>query len=72
MRKTPDKITGNPPRAARADALPPGTPAWITPKLVQSTLETWQPFYKEPLTLDDAVTILISVGRLFEVLSTDG
>lgn len=56
----------------RADALAPGTPAWITPKLARRTLETWQPLYKKPLTLDDAVTILISVGRLFEVLSRDG
>jgi hypothetical protein len=59
-------------RAGRADALPPDTPSWITPKLVRRTIETWQPFYEEPLTLDDAVTILTSVGRLFEVLSRDG
>jgi hypothetical protein len=53
-------------------SVPPGTPAWITPKLLRSTIDTWQPFYKEPLTLDDAVIILISVGRLFEVLARDG
>jgi hypothetical protein len=53
----------------RADALPPGTPAWITPELVQRTIRVWQPFYPSSLTPDDAVTILGSVGRLFQVLS---
>lgn len=55
----------------RADALPPGTPAWITPELVQRTIRVWQPFYPSSLTLDDAVTILSSVGRLFQILSRD-
>ena len=61
----------NPSGASRADALPPGTPEWITPKLVRSTIETWQPFDQSPLTLDDAVSILRNVGRLFEVMSRD-
>lgn len=68
MRTIATKDSADTPRDARAITLPPGTPAWITPKLLQRTMETWQPFYKEPLTLDDAVIILISVGRLFEVL----
>jgi hypothetical protein len=60
------------PRVPRAEAMPPNTPEWVTPRLIRRTIETWQPFYKEPLTLDDAVIILTSVGRLFEVLSRDG
>lgn len=52
-------------------ALPAGTPAWITPDLVLKTLRIWQPFYQEPLTLDDAVIILSGVGRLFRILSRD-
>lgn len=56
----------------RAGALPPGTPAWITPELVRETIRVWQPFYTTPLTLDDAVNILDSAGRLFGVLLQDG
>jgi len=55
-----------------AAGLPPNAPAWITPALARKTIQTWQPFYEKLLTLDDAVTILTSVGRLFEVLSRDG
>lgn len=51
--------------------LPPGTPAWITPELVRLTLETWQPFYHDSLTTDAAVTILLSAGRLFSLLSRE-
>jgi hypothetical protein len=58
--------------ARRADALPAGTPAWITPALASKTIQTWQPFYEKLLTVDDAVTILTSVGKLFEVFSRDG
>ncbi len=49
--------------------VPDGAPAWITPALIRETLATWQPFYRDSMTVDDAVTILKSVGRLFEVLS---
>src|SRR5207247_2254558 len=50
-------------------ALPPGTPAWITPELVQLTLSVWQPYYDTPLTVADAVTILMDVGRLLGELT---
>jgi hypothetical protein len=37
------------------------------------TLRVWSPRYPTPLTLDDAVMILSSVGNLFDVLnSTSG
>ncbi|MCK6486423.1 MAG: hypothetical protein HUU22_11060 [Phycisphaerae bacterium] len=49
--------------------VPEGTPAWITPALIRETLATWQPYYRDSMTVDDAVRILASVGRLFEVLS---
>jgi hypothetical protein len=58
-------------RAGKADTLPTGTPEWVTPALVHDTIRVWQPFYKNPLTLEDAVIILSSVGRLFRILSRD-
>ena len=48
---------------------PPGAPSWITADLIELTLKTWQPFYETQLTPDDALAIIIEVGRLFEALS---
>lgn len=49
--------------------VPEGTPTWITPALIRETIVTWQPFYRDSMTVDDAVKILTRVGQLFEVLS---
>lgn len=48
--------------------LPAGTPSWITPELVELTLKTWQPYYKEPLTIDEAISMIRSAGLLFDAL----
>jgi len=49
-----------------------GLPTWITVELVQRTIEVWQPFYETQLSTEDAVAILLNVGRLFEVLNQRG
>lgn len=51
--------------------LPEGTPAWITADLVETTLRVWQRFYPRPLTVGDAITILLNTGRLMAVLSRE-
>lgn len=53
---------------AVANALS-GAPDWITPELIEKTLLTWQPFYEERLIPEDALEIILSAGRLLEVLS---
>lgn len=53
---------------ASALRLPAGTPAWITPELVELTLKTWQPYYSQPLTLDDAIGMIRSAGLIFDAL----
>lgn len=50
--------------------VPAGAPDWITAELIDATIRTWQPFYKDVLTVDDAVTMLVDVGRLFDALSS--
>jgi hypothetical protein len=50
--------------------VPAGTPTWITPELVEATIRTWQPYYKTPLLIDDAIEIIRNAGLLFDVLST--
>lgn len=48
--------------------LPPGTPEWITPELVEQTVAVWQPRYETPLSIEDAVAILIGSTRLLRLL----
>ncbi len=49
--------------------LPHGTPAWITPELVELTQKVWQPYYDEPLTVEDSITILRNAGGLLDALA---
>ena len=49
--------------------LPPGTPAWITPELVELTLKVWQPYYRQTLSVEDSITILRNAGELVRTLS---
>lgn len=39
-----------------------------TPELVELTLKTWQPYYKEPLTIDGTIGMVRSAGLLFDAL----
>jgi|CXWL01.1.fsa_nt_gi hypothetical protein len=48
--------------------LPPGTPEWITPELVEQTVAVWQPRYETPLSIEDAVAILVGSTRLLRLL----
>lgn len=43
-------------------------PSWVTPELIEHTIRIWQPFYAAPLDHDDAVAMILSVGRLFDGL----
>lgn len=52
----------------RLELVPPGAPRWITPALIRETIRVWQPYYEAMLTPDEALTILLNVGRLFEAL----
>jgi hypothetical protein len=45
-------------------------PTWITPELIAETIRVWQPYYAAPLTPDDVVGMILTVGQLFRVLST--
>ena len=49
-------------------AVPPGAPKWITPEEIEDTLRVWQPSYRQLLTADDALEILINTHNLFDVL----
>lgn len=53
--------------------VPEGAPPWVTPELIAHTLRVWQPFYQAQLIPEDALEIIMSVGRITELLaSADG
>ncbi len=56
---------------AQPGIVPAGTPDWITPELIERTICVWQPFYAAILTPEEAVTMILNVGRLFDVLSSE-
>jgi hypothetical protein len=49
-------------------AVPPGAPKWVTGERISDTIRVWQPSYKELLTPDDALEILLNVHALLDVL----
>ena len=56
--------TGRPQPEPQA-IVPPGAPGWVSESLIRTTIETWQPLAKRPLTAEDALAMLINVGELF-------
>ncbi|QDV90894.1 hypothetical protein RAS2_19790 [Phycisphaerae bacterium RAS2] len=58
-------------RESAPGALPAGTPAWITPELIEATQKVWEPRYGRPLSPAEAITIVQNAGRLFELLSRE-
>jgi hypothetical protein len=51
--------------------VPPGSPSWVTEELIEKTLAVWQRFYATPLTVEDAVEMLMRVSNLMRVLHPD-
>ncbi|HEY1598856.1 MAG TPA: hypothetical protein VGG64_04595 [Pirellulales bacterium] len=52
-------------------SVPPALPAWITPELIEDTIQVWQPYYKEDLTVADAVAIMVNITELLAVLDEE-
>jgi hypothetical protein len=51
--------------------VPPGTPDWITPELIEQTIRVWQPYHQAVVTTEEAVTMIQTVGHLFQALSSE-
>jgi hypothetical protein len=47
-----------------------GYPNWITPELIARTLQVWRERWPSPMTEADAIDILVTVGRLAEVITS--
>ena len=50
--------------------VPVGAPDWITAELVEETIRVWQPYYEAVISPEEAVTMIQSVGRLYQALSS--
>ena len=55
---------------AQSSIVPAGAPDWITPELITATIRVWQPYYVEVLTPEEAVTMILNVGRLYQAISS--
>jgi hypothetical protein len=51
--------------------VPAGTPDWITAELIVQTIRVWQPYYEALVTPEEAVTMILSAGRLYQALSSE-
>lgn len=49
--------------------VPSDAPAWVTPEMIEKTLKVWQPYYEQELIPEDALAIIMGVGRIFEFLA---
>lgn len=54
---------------AAVEAVASAAARWITPELIQRTIEVWQPRSPVKLMRENAVAILENTARLFSVLS---
>lgn len=52
----------------KAILLPAATPGWITAELVELTIRVWQPYYRETLSVEEAIDILRRTGALLTIL----
>ena len=49
-------------------AVPAGAPSWITTEEMSEAIRVWQPNYRQSLTQDDALAIILNVRALLDVL----
>jgi hypothetical protein len=71
MRRKSDRTTP-PARQPVPLSVPSGAPSWVTLELIEDTIRVWQPYYEQPLTVEDALSILMNFGQLTDVLSEGG
>jgi hypothetical protein len=71
MPRSQQKREGTALENASASIVPAATPDWITPHLIAETIRVWQPYYRDVLTPEEAVTMIRNVGRLYQALSSE-
>jgi len=54
----------------REHHVPFGAPSWITPTDISESIQLWQPQYREELTDDDALAIILNVRALLDAVTS--
>ena len=49
--------------------VPDGAPKWVTPDLIERTINVFQPKYNKPLTAEDSLEIILNTVHLFDLLT---
>jgi hypothetical protein len=57
------------PQEQNAFQPPVGAPSWVTASLIENTIRVWQPYYPNPLTVEDALGIIQSAHQLVGLLA---
>ena len=52
--------------------VPASARAWVSAELIEETLRVWQPYYADPLTVDDAVDIMLAAAGLLKAIAHEG
>jgi hypothetical protein len=55
---------------ARRMKIPFGQDACNADELIKKTIRVWQPYYEAVITPEEAVTMILSVGRLYQAISS--
>ena len=53
---------------ATLTSVPRGAPSWVIEELIIDTLDTFQPYFAEKLTNEDALEMLLNATNFFELL----
>jgi hypothetical protein len=54
--------------AGKNRRVPTGAPEWVTPDLIERTINIFQPKYNEPLTPEVSLEIILNTVHLFDLL----
>jgi hypothetical protein len=60
---------GTPPKPQYPAVLPEGAPPWITADMIRRTIAVFQFFYRELLTPEEAMEMILRVSLLFDLRS---
>ena len=60
-----------PPTPVPNRRVPAGAPEWVTPDLIERTINVFQPKYNEPLTPELSLEIILNTVHLFDLLTEE-
>lgn len=71
MRRPKSDPSSPPHRQPVLNRVPAGAPEWVTPELIEHTINVFQPKYNEPLTPELSLEIILNTVHLFDLLTEE-